>query len=86
MALYLGSLPSGNPQNYTVPVVDVLDPPAFPDEQIMVMPRLHPFLEPPFDTVGEFLDAVRQILEVKEIIPVSRCLQLISLKGCAFHA
>ena len=39
----------------------------FPDEddtRIMVLPLLRKYDDPPFDTVGEVVDCLRQVLEV----------------------
>ena len=64
VALYLNSLTSSDPRNYTIPILDIFDSHSDLGWEIMVMPRLHSFYNPPFDTVGELLDAFRQIFEV----------------------
>ncbi|KAJ6477866.1 hypothetical protein C8R47DRAFT_984613 [Mycena vitilis] len=54
---------SSNPRNHCVPLYDVLEPPLYPRRQIMVMPLLREFRDPPFDTVGEVIECFRQLIE-----------------------
>lgn len=57
----------GSPRNHCVPILDVLQDPQDGDRQIIVMPRLIRFDEPVFDTVGEVVDCLRQIFEVRAL-------------------
>ncbi|KAF9025159.1 hypothetical protein BDZ89DRAFT_1114340 [Hymenopellis radicata] len=67
IALYLASLLEHS-ENHAVPILDVLQSPHFGDLKLMVMPRLRLHYDPPFDTVGEFIDAFRQIFEGVEFL------------------
>lgn len=49
-------------RNHAAPVLDILNP-LEGDNVILVLPFLHVFDDPPFTTVGEALDCVRQIFE-----------------------
>ncbi len=53
-----------DPRNHCVQILEVLRSPLDPDIHIIVMPQLRRFDDLPFDTVGEFVDAFRQIFEV----------------------
>jgi serine/threonine protein kinase len=53
-----------DPHNHAVPVLDYFVDDDNPSQAFLVMPLLRPFDSPPFDTVNEALDFVRQILEV----------------------
>ncbi|KAG7451829.1 uncharacterized protein BT62DRAFT_940783 [Guyanagaster necrorhizus] len=59
---------SDNPRNHCVPVYEVLQSPYDPDDQMIVMPRLREMKTPSFDTVGEFVEAFRQIFEGVEFM------------------
>ncbi|KAL1689597.1 hypothetical protein GGG16DRAFT_114840 [Schizophyllum commune] len=52
-----------DPRNHCVPVYDVLEVPDDDDLQILVLPLLREYDDPPFDTVGEVVDCLRQVLE-----------------------
>ncbi|KAF8919128.1 kinase-like domain-containing protein [Mucidula mucida] len=67
IALYLTSLLEHS-ENHAVPILDVLQSPHSEDVKLVVMPRLRLFSDPPFDTVGEFIDAFRQIFEGVEFL------------------
>lgn len=53
------------PTNHSVPVLDVLRDPSAPDFEYLVMPLLRPFDDPDFTVIGEVVDFVTQILEVR---------------------
>jgi len=53
-----------DPRNHCVPFLEVLSIPNEDDKQIIVMPLLLDFTKLPFDTVGEVVECVRQLLEV----------------------
>lgn len=55
---------SRDSRNHCVPVYDVLKPSEDTDEIIMVMPLLRSFYDPPFYTVGEVVDFLKQVFEV----------------------
>ncbi|PBK75271.1 hypothetical protein ARMSODRAFT_514104 [Armillaria solidipes] len=66
---FLSSSPlSEDPRNHYVPIYDVLQSPRDSDYHILVMPRLHKFHSPSFDTVGELVECFRQILEGVELL------------------
>jgi len=53
------------PTNHSVPILDVFQDPSTPDFEYLVMPLLRPFDDPDFTVVGEVVDFVTQILEVR---------------------
>ena len=53
------------PFNHCVRILEVLPDPIDPAQQLLVMPYLHPFNNPPFDTVEEAVDFIGQTLEVR---------------------
>lgn len=55
---------ASNPRNHCVPIYDVLRVPDEEDAQILVMPLLRKYGDPPFETVGEVVDFFRQTIEV----------------------
>ncbi|KAF8877127.1 kinase-like domain-containing protein [Mucidula mucida] len=57
-----------DPRNHCVQILEVLRSPLDPDIHIIVMPQLRRFDDLPFDTVGEFVDAFRQIFEGVEFM------------------
>ncbi|KAJ7162175.1 hypothetical protein C8R46DRAFT_1103758 [Mycena filopes] len=52
-----------DPDNYAVPIYEVLQSPLEPDIEIIVMPLLQRYHKPRFDTVGETIAFLRQVLE-----------------------
>ena len=52
------------PENHCVPILEVLRPPDDNQYVILVMPFLRECLDPPFETVGEVVEFLRQIFEV----------------------
>ena len=77
-----------HPNNHCVPVLDVLPDPLSPAHELLVMPYLLPFDEPPFEIVIEVLEFIRQTLEVSQW-PYSRITSLAQstydgkCRGCA---
>lgn len=59
---------SSDPKNHCVPFLDVLSVPNEDDKQIIVMPLLLDFTQFPFDTFGEVVECVRQLLEVCHLL------------------
>lgn len=55
---------SSDPRNHCVPLFDVLKVPDHASMRIMVLPLLRRCADPRFDTVGEVVDCLQQILEV----------------------
>jgi hypothetical protein len=55
---------ASNPHNHCVPVVEVLLPPGTPEKAILVMPFLRSFDDPPFETLNDVVDFLRQVFEV----------------------
>lgn len=53
-----------HPSNHCVPFYDILHVPDDVDCALLVMPVLRIFDNPPFNTVGEVIEALRQLLEV----------------------
>ncbi|KAF7312521.1 Protein kinase domain-containing protein [Mycena indigotica] len=54
---------SEDPRNHCIPILEVLQDPDDADLKIIVMPRLIRMAQPLFETVGEVVDAFRQIFE-----------------------
>ncbi|TDL14472.1 kinase-like protein [Rickenella mellea] len=52
-----------DPRNHCVPLLDHFQDPNEPDIYYLVMPRLRAFDDPPFATLEEGLDFIRQMLE-----------------------
>ena len=64
---YLSSPPlASDPRNHCCPVLDVLQDPTNADSQILVMPLLKEFNNPPQLTIGEAVDFFRQAFEVRQ--------------------
>ena len=62
---YLSSEPlRSDPRNHSVPILDVLSVPNEPKLTIMVLPLLRACNDPSWQTVGEVLSFIHQILEV----------------------
>ena len=75
------------PENHCVPILEVLKPRDDQRHVILVMPLLRACLNPPFETVGEVVEFLRQIFEVNSICLLSHDRILIKLrKGHTFHA
>jgi hypothetical protein len=56
-----------DPRNRCVPILGALQPPDDDDITILVMPLLHAYDEPSFDTVGEVIDFFEQIFKVSSL-------------------
>lgn len=54
-----------DPSNHCVPVLHTFQDSLDNSASLMVMPYLRPFNEPPFATIGEVTDFMRQTLEVR---------------------
>ncbi|KIY47449.1 hypothetical protein FISHEDRAFT_11906, partial [Fistulina hepatica ATCC 64428] len=54
---------ASDPRNHCVPIYEVLQITNDSELYIIVMPMLHEFETPPFDTVAEFVECFRQIIE-----------------------
>jgi hypothetical protein len=54
-----------SPANHCVPIWDVLEVPSEVHLSILVMPLLRDATEPHFDTVGEVVDYIHQLCEVR---------------------
>ncbi|KAG2014288.1 other/AgaK1 protein kinase [Coprinopsis cinerea AmutBmut pab1-1] len=50
-------------ENHCVPLVEVLRPPGDPDHDVVVLPVLRQYDNPEFETIGEAIDFIRQVLE-----------------------
>lgn len=56
---------ASDPRNHCVPIYGVLEVPEDPDTIILIMPLLRTFYMPAFYTVGEIVDFLTQIFEVR---------------------
>ena len=54
-----------HPRNHCVPVLEVLELPDVRGEYILVLPLLRDFDDPFFGTIGEVIECIRQICEVR---------------------
>ncbi|KAJ3002778.1 hypothetical protein NUW54_g5662 [Trametes sanguinea] len=54
---------ASNPHNHCVPVYEVLESPTNSDTVFLVMPFLRAYNDPRFDTVGEAMACIKQLLE-----------------------
>lgn len=70
IAMYLNSEDLlHDPRNHCVRILDSFESELDPEMEIIVMPLLRAFHLPPFDTVEEAFDFVRQMLEVSSEDP-----------------
>ena len=77
---------SRNPKNHCVPILDAFDDPIFLEVSYIVMPLLRPFNDPEFGAVGEVIDFVTQVLEVRvSLLSISNLSQYITA-GYGIHA
>ncbi|KAJ3517227.1 hypothetical protein NLJ89_g636 [Agrocybe chaxingu] len=60
---------TSDPRNHSVPFLEVLEVPGLDDTRILVMPLLYPYNYPVFKTIGEVIDYLRQIIEVRFLSP-----------------
>jgi hypothetical protein len=85
IARYLMSEPlRSDPMNHCVPILDVLNVPDDPRD-IIVMPLLRPFSDPPFETFGEVVGCLRQLFEVL-VVTLSPSAADTLILGSLFHA
>ncbi|KIJ28545.1 hypothetical protein M422DRAFT_147172, partial [Sphaerobolus stellatus SS14] len=64
LTLCLSSPPFGlDPQNHSVPILDMLRIPGYEELDLLVMPLLHSFDDPPMKTVGVFVGFAIQIFK-----------------------
>jgi serine/threonine protein kinase len=57
---------SSDPRNHCVPIYEVVQLPDDKDTVILVMPLLKEFYFPWFETVGEVVEFIRQVFEVRK--------------------
>jgi hypothetical protein len=66
IALHLSSAKMrSDRRNRSAPVLAVISAPDDTKNVLLVMPYLRPFNSPPFHCRGEFIEAIRQLLEVR---------------------
>ncbi|KAL1742166.1 hypothetical protein HDZ31DRAFT_43842 [Schizophyllum fasciatum] len=59
---------SSDPRNHCVPLFDILQVPDDKNMEIMVLPLLRRYADPRFDTVGEVVDCLQQVLECMQFL------------------
>ncbi|EIN05741.1 hypothetical protein PUNSTDRAFT_54638 [Punctularia strigosozonata HHB-11173 SS5] len=59
---------AADPRNHTIQIDDILHHTDHPNIDVIVMPLLRPFDDPPFDTIGEVVDCIGQIFEGLEFM------------------
>ena len=82
VAQYLTSI--RHPENHCVPVLDAFPDPLYPGRSLMVMPYLRPFNDPEFIIVGDAVDFVSQMLEVRGPTTAADSIMLKRVQGLAF--
>ena len=70
----------GDSNNHAVPIVDYFQDEVDSEYAFLVMPLLRQFDDPPFSTVDEALDCIRQLLEVDNI-SLSECVLILFHTG-----
>ena len=55
------------PENHCVPIYEALQAPG-EDTIVLVMPLLRKCMDPPFETVGEVIDFLGQVFEVRPLL------------------
>jgi hypothetical protein len=53
-----------DPRNHCIPLLASIKVPGSPNEVLLVMPLFQDHQIPPVETVGDFIDFTRQLLEV----------------------
>lgn len=89
IAQYFSSEPwVSNPKNHCVPIYEVLSVPGDETCTIIVMPLLRLFNHPPFETVGEAIEAFRQLIEVigSIIFAAFESANILCKPGCSIYA
>lgn len=72
ISLYLSSPKlSNDSQNHCIPIYEMLEIPNDDQSAILVMPLLHEFKSPRFDTIRECVDFFQQIFKAREGWPFS---------------
>jgi hypothetical protein len=65
IAMHLSSAKMrSDPRNRTVPILDVIPIHGNTEEVFLVMPYLREFHSPPFHCQAEFIESIRQLLQV----------------------
>lgn len=68
-----------------MPVYDCFQDDVDEEVELLVMPVLRPFDDPPFETVGEMLDFVQQTLEVQCVsLALGLCTDPSTFQGLAY--
>ena len=76
---------ASDPRNHCIPIYEVLIVPDVKVSAILVMPLLRTYNDPPFQTFGEAVDFMRQLIEVRNISALlSLWLTIGGLKGLQF--
>jgi len=74
------------PENHCVPIYEALQAPG-EDITVLVMPLLRKCMDPPFETVGEVMDFLGQVFEVRPVTsPLAWVAHVVVLIGHTFHA
>ena len=80
----MGELVS-DPGNHCIPLHEVLDVPNEPGLRLLVMPFACPIDYPRWDTVGEAVECIRQIIEVRaHLVCIDQTLTCVL--GCFLYA
>jgi len=84
---YLSSDPlASDPHNHSVPLYDVVRVPDAENLDLLVMPLLRTFDDPPFDTFGETVEFFRQIFEASFYFDSRNVSQKCIYLGLAIYA
>jgi serine/threonine protein kinase len=71
---------AGDPRNYCVPLLDVIELEGTESHKLMVLPLLRPFHRPRFQTFGEFVAFFTQLCEVPEHLLPCIVLTMLSIR------
>jgi hypothetical protein len=75
---------ASDPRNHCVPFLEAIPLPEDDNMVIIVMPFLRKYNSPDFDTVGEVVEFVRQMIEVRSSIGNMDSTRAISCQGVQF--
>jgi hypothetical protein len=75
---------SESPENHCVPVLETIAIPENPEECLLVTPLLRDCFSPPCENVGQCLELMRQLLEVRRVFVQALSSDDHLLQGLAF--
>lgn len=73
-----------DPDNHSVPLIEVLEPPDDRNSRILVLPLLRPFDSPKFETKGEAIQFLDEFITVSFSRSKSELVSICPLQGVSF--